>query len=373
MVDSNTDFAFKFYKEIISADRRNGKNINFSPLSISTAFGMLHAGAKGNTDTEIANVMSYTQEHNELHPSFGYLIDDLSSGNDASFNMNIVNGVWLEKTFEIKDNYAEILTDNYFAAIDNLDFMYSPDESRTEINDWVSTNTNDKIKDLFPKNSIDNSTKMVLANAVYFNASWKKEFQLLEYDFLKKFTLSSGDIVTTDMMKQTEYIGYAESDKYQVAELTYDGADISMVLLLPKGDFSDFEKNMTAASYKTVIASIEDNVEVYLTFPKFKFSTDINLLEVLMEMGMNDAFTSDADFSGINQDINLYVSGAFHKAFIDVNEKGTEAAAATGISVGATSSPDYFEMMVNKPFMFFIRDKLNGSILFMGRINNPVE
>ena len=366
----NSDFAFDLYAHIIATE---DGNVNFSPFSISTAFAMLYAGARENTEDEMTRVFNFDLEQEILHPAYGYLIDDLQAKPGDKFMLTIANGVWAEQTAPLKENYVEILTGNYNAEAENVDFISNSEEVTNNINNWVSNNTNGMIKKLFPNGTINSNTRMVLANAVYFKADWEKTFNLVEpdsYGFNDRFTTLSGDVIHPQMMSQKELMGYAEGESYVAAELGYDGSDMSMLIVVPTGDFSQFEQQLNVDFYEDMTAALKED-EVELKMPKFKFSSGIDLNVMLKKMGISDMFNPMvADLSGISE-LPLFVSSSMHKAYIDVNEKGTEAAAATGIVSGVTSIPDQKFVTANKPFIYIIRDKSDNSILFLGRVVHP--
>ena len=239
------------------------------------------------------------------------------------------------------------------------------------INKWVSDQTEDRIKDLIPEGSINPLTRLVLTNAIYFNATWKFPFKP-EATTTGPFHLINGNDVTVPMMKQTEYFGYAESGNYLAVELPYDGNQLSMVILMNQtGKFSDFENTLKSPAVKAIIDSLK-NTRVALTMPKFEFESEFGLKETLMGMGMEEPFRDSADFSGMSKESDLHIDDVVHKAFVSVDEAGTEAAAATGVIVGTTSMPpEPVTVTLDRPFVFLIRDIKTGAILFIGRVMNP--
>jgi serpin B len=254
-----------------------------------------------------------------------------------------------------------------------VDFRHAPEQARKQVNDWVSEQTNKRIQDLLPKGSVEPRTTLVLANAIYFKAHWQNEFNP-SFTGPGPFTLLDGSTVHVLMMQNhsEEKYAYAEGDGWQAISLPYKGGLADMVILLPKlGTFNDFEASLTAEKYKAIVSALMSE-RVILSVPKFKFEAALGLKEALVGMGMQDAFTENvADLSGMDGTHLLYLSDAFHKAFIAVDEKGTEAAAATAAVAVPASMPMGKDMQINRPFLFFIRDVPSGTVLFMGRVLDP--
>jgi serpin B len=252
-----------------------------------------------------------------------------------------------------------------------MDFANEPEKSRVAINDWVSDRTNEKIKDLLPERIITPKVKLVLTNAIYFNAGWADAFDESETAD-GPFLLLDGSEVTVPMMRQTTSLGYGQGEGYQVVELPYDGDELSMVILLPdEGGFSAFENSLDSSRIVSITNRI-DYQEVALTMPKFKIESDFSLKHTLKGMGMPGAFLEGANFSGMDGSRNLFISDVIHKAFVDVNESGTEAAAATAVIMVVESvPPPPIEVTVDRPFILFIRDIETSTILFAGRVVDP--
>jgi serpin B len=259
---------------------------------------------------------------------------------------------------------------NYGAGLRVLDFLGAPEESRLTINDWVAKQTEERIENLIPKGLINPMTRLVLTNAIYFNAAWAYPFdEDLTSDGV--FHRLDGGEVTVPMMHQTESFGYAEGDGYQAVELPYDGDELSMVILLPaSGQFEAFEEALDVEQANAIINALRGK-EVVLTMPKFEFDSEFSLRETLAALGMPIAFSGDADFSGMTGTRELYIADVVHKAFVSVDEAGTEAAAATAVVMEMSAIPETVEVTIDRPFIFFIRDIETGAILFVGRILNP--
>ncbi|MFO8143214.1 MAG: serpin family protein, partial [Dehalococcoidales bacterium] len=314
----------------------------------------------------------------DLHPAFNSLDMELAGRgegaagkDDEGFRLNIVNAIWGQKDYEFLTAFLDTLAENYGAGLRVLDFINEPEPSRIIINDWVSEQTEGRIEDLIRKGMIDPMTRLVLTNAIYFNAAWASTFG---EDATREgtFHLIDGDEVTVPMMSQTNAFGYAEGDGYRMVELPYDGNELSMVILLPdSGEFGTLERGLDFGKINEAVDDIQYQ-EVALTMPKFDIESSFDLKETLANMGMPVAFSAEADFSGMNGKRNLYISDVVHKAFVSLDEAGTEAAAATAVIVAETSMPmDPVSVDVDRPFIFMIRDIETGAILFVGRIMDP--
>ena len=376
LVNDNSGFAFDLYQAL----KKEDGNIFYSPYSISLALAMTYAGARGETEKQMADTLHYLLSQSTLHPAFNSLDIELGKRGEGAkcedgegFRLNIVNAIWGQKDYEFLSSYLDLLAENYGAGLRVLDFINSPNQSRETINQWVSDQTEGRIKDLIPEGSINPLTRLVLTDAIYFNAAWKLPFEP-EATTNSPFHLISGDDVTVPMMKQTEYFGYAKSDNYLAVELPYDGDELSMAILTNiTGRFSDFENTIDLPLVQAIIDNLE-HTRVALTMPKFEFESEFGLKETLMGMGMEEPFRDSADFSGMTGKTDLHIDDVVHKAFVSVDEAGTEAAAASGVIVGIVSAPpEPVKVTLDHPFVFLIRDNETGAILFIGRVMNPGE
>jgi serpin B len=374
LVEGNSAFAFELYQAL----KEQEGNLFYSPYSISLALAMTYAGARGETAQQMADTLQFLLEQERLHPAFNWLDAELATrgegaqGKDGEgFRLNIVNAIWGQNDYEFLPAFLDVLAENYGAGLRILDFITEAEKSRVTINDWVSDQTEGRIEDLIPPGAIDEWTRLVLTNAIYFNAAWA-------YPFNEKMTadgpfyLLDGGQVTVPMMKQTESFGYTEGEGYQAVELLYDGGELSMVILLPEaGNFEAFEEGLQAQQVSNIISGLQPT-EVALTMPKFEFDSEFSLKDILAGMGMPVAFTEDADFSGMTGNPELFISDVVHKAFVAVDEAGTEAAAATAVIMKLTAvPPPPMEVTLDRPFIFLIRDIDTGAILFVGRVLNP--
>jgi serpin B len=375
LVEGNSAFAFNLYQVLKEKDG----NLFYSPYSISEALAMTFGGAATGTEKQMASVMQFLLNQDKLHKAFNALDLELAKrgqgaqGKDEKgFRLNIVNAIWGQKDFKFKSEYLDLLAQNYGAGLRILDFINASEPSRKTINQWVSDQTEARIKDLLPEGSINELTRLVLTNAIYFNAAWASQFTK-ESTSDGKFRLLDSSQITVPMMRQMKAFGYAEGDNYQAVQLPYDGNELSMVILLPQEDqFKTFEASLSGQKVAGIIQSLKNN-QVELAMPKFKIEGELGLNKTLRELGMTDAFDPmKADFSGMDGGKDLYISDVVHKAWVTVDEAGTEAAAATGVVVGTTSMPvDIKEMNIDHPFIFLIRDIQTGAILFIGRVLNP--
>jgi serpin B len=379
LVEGNSAFAFGLYQKLIEELEGKGGNLFYSPYSISLALAMTYVGARGETAEQMAATLQFLLEQERLHPAFNWLDAELAKrgqgaqGKDGKgFRLNIANAIWGQKDYEFLPAFLDVLAENYGAGLRILDFRTETEKSRVAINDWVSDRTEGRIKDLIPQGAINELTRLVLTNAIYFNAAWENPFDK-KMTANGPFYLLDGGQVTVPMMKQTESFGYTEGEGYQAVELLYDGGELSMVILLPaSGNFEAFEEGLQAPQVDAIINDLK-NTRVTLTMPQFKFESQFSLKDTLAEMGMRDAFSpDDADFSGMTGNPELFISDVVHKAFVAVDEAGTEAAAATAVIVGTTSVPTESPVAVtiDRPFIFLIRDIDTGAMLFVGRVLN---
>jgi len=352
LVDGNSTFAFNLYQALKEEDG----NLFYSPYSISLALAMTYAGARGETAQQMADTLYFALSQDRLHPAFNRLDIELSQrgegakGKDGEgFRLNIVNAIWGQKDYQFLTAFLDLLAENYGAGLRILDFVNAPEESRVAINNWVSDQTEGRIEDLIPQGLISDLTRLVLTNAIYFNAAWQYPF-----------------------VRQTESFGYTEGDGYQAVELLYDGRELSMVILLPQsGQFETFEEALDAQQVDAIVKDLESR-QVSLTMPQFEFESEFGLKEILAAMGMPIAFSGSADFSGMTGNRDLFIADVVHKAFVSVDEAGTEAAAATAVIMELTAVPEEpVEVTVDRPFIFLIRDIETDTVLFIGRVVNP--
>lgn len=375
LVDGNNAFAVDLYQALKGAQG----NIFYSPYSISLALAMTYAGARDTTETQMAGTLHYTLPQDLLHPAFNSLDQELAGrgkgakGKDGQgFRLNIVNAIWGQKGYPFLPQYLDLLAEDYGAGLRTLDFRSAPDAGRQVINKWVADQTEQRIQDLIPPGAIDQLTRLVLTNAIYFNAAWANNFEKNATQ-PADFHLADGSTVKVPMMHQTERLGYAEGSGFQAVSLPYDGRELEMVILLPDRDkFAEFEQSLSAGKAASIIKDIAPK-QVALSLPRFKYDSEFSLGKTLSDMGMPIAFSGQADFSGMTGNRELSISEVVHKAFVSVDESGTEAAAATAVIMRATAMPVMpLAVTVDRPFIFLIRDIQTGSVIFVGRVMNPL-
>ncbi|MFX0133570.1 MAG: serpin family protein [Candidatus Hodarchaeota archaeon] len=375
LITSNNEFALKCYNILKSED----KNLFFSPFSISICLAMLYAGARGATADQMGSTLHFKDQEG-LDLSFEWIIKTLNDpSRSQNFKLSIANALWMQEGYNIFPEYLKIVQNSYFGGLFGLDFKSDPEAARSTINNWVAERTEKKIKDLIKPEMVTTLTRLILTNAIYFFSNWEKQFKQWSTS-PAFFTMIDGQKVKIPLMNQKEVFIYIEMPDYQALELPYLGNDLSMVIFLPKkiDGIAEMEESMTLESLTSWI-NPKWYQEVVVSIPKFKFIFEFKLTEILKEMGMIDAFDLDkADFTGItpknpNPVLNLYISDVIHKTFIDVNEEGTEAAAATAAlaTLGAAPSEPAPIFKADHPFLFLIRDVKTNSILFLGRIMDP--
>lgn len=368
---ANNAFAFDMYSMV----KNNEENIFFSPHSIFTAIAICYDGAEGTTKEQIANIFYFPLDKTVLEVSLGKMIDEINSETD-DYELKTANALWIQKNYPVKEQYISNVDKYYSGKVEKLDFVGRPEESRNLINDWVEEKTNDKIKDLVPRSAINPSTRLIITNAVYFNGKWINGFD--EHDTKeRKFYPSANDELFVDTMYIKHHLNYGENLNAKIIELPYKGNNLSMYIVLPnENNIEKFENSFSARDYEKLKSKMDSKYEVKTWLPKFKFETRTDLSKSLIEMGVEDAFYS-GNFSGITEE-NLIISKVIHQALVDVQEEGTEAAAATYVEICVPDEyvkpkpePPIREFKADHPFIFFIEDKRTGCILFMGKIEKP--
>jgi serpin B len=377
LVQGNNAFALDLYHSLRSDDG----NLAFSPYSLSVALAMPYAGARGQTEIQMAQALHYTLPQDRLHPAFNRLDQDLmkeaqpTSDSEQPLQLKIANGVWAEQTFSFLQDYLDLIARDYGAGIQLADFVNHSDAVRQQINGWVSDRTDDKIKNLIPAGALDPMTKMVLVNALYFKADWQEPFDPEDTGDAPFNLLDGTQVQSRQMSNQLFGVPYAPGDGFQAVEIAYQGNAAAMDILVPdSGHFQDFEASFDSQKLDSLLTSMRPTT-LKLALPKFTFRSNLDLGDKLALLGMPDALNPDrADFSGMTGNPDLYIMKVLHQAFVAVDEKGTEAAAATSVIMGPTSAllPPQ-ELIVDRPFIFVIRDLQSGQILFIGRVLDPTK
>nr|MBC8378798.1 serpin family protein [Planctomycetota bacterium] len=351
---------------------------------------MTYAGARGETAEQMAKTLHFPEckgpdspgwmrTTEQFHRAFGRIIDRLNQqGKKGDYQLSIANALWGQKGYTFLDDFIQLNDQYYHAGLENVDFInpVEREKARQKINTWVEGKTNEKIKNLIPKGVLDELTRLVLTNAIYFKGDWAEQFDptdTTEQDFF----VSSDKTVKVPLMYQKAKFKFGQTETLQMLELPYKGDDLSMLVLLPKekGGLADLEKELTAEKRTEWQKQIHKK-EVLVYLPKFKMTCKFSLNEVLKAMGMPDAFSMNADFSGMDGSKELFISNVIHKAFVGVGEKGTEAAAATAVIVSVGCAPELIcppIFCADHPFIFLIKDNTSGSILFVGRVVDPTK
>ena len=364
------DFVFAFYSEIAKDSPES--NLFLSPFGISTAFSMAYEGSAGNTASEIQQVFGFISDDQKRRESISDTLAKLDSKNDM-YKLQIANALWVNEDSTIKQDYLDTATTYYDSTVDNVDFV--TDDGVNKINRWTSEKTQGKIKDVLAPDSTDELTRMVITNAIYFKGKWGQQFNPGNTSD-KLFWLDKDKSVTVSMMKSpADMFNYYETKDLQAIQMYYVGGDISMIVLLPKdkNGLDSLEDSLNMQKLDS-IRDMMTREPLTIQMPKFEFETEYNLVDSLYNLGIHDAFDENiADFQGMT-DEQVYLEQAIHKAFVNVNEEGTEAAAITALVVRATSGPPEprHEFIADHPFVFIIQEDNTGEILFIGRLANPL-
>jgi serpin B len=371
--------AFTLYKHLADKSGYRDENIFFSPFSISSALAITYEGARGETADQMRSVLNFPVNNSVMRAGYAGVNAKLTRESGA-YTLRIANALWAEKTYPFLPDYIRTAEQYYGARTTNLDFVNTPEESRVTINRWVEDQTADRIRDLVPPGEIDPGTRLVITNAIYFKGTWRKQFEK-EGTGDAGFLTGSGKTVQVPMMQRIDEnatFGYMETDTFQALSMPYESGGsqtISMLIILPKdSSTSEVERSLDTGLYDDIRSRlVEKRVKVFI--PRFSMETKYFLPRVLSEMGMPLAFTPRADFSGMDGTGGLFITNVIHQAFIEVNEEGTEAAAATAVIMGKGISPQEEKIPVfraDHPFIFIIQDDETGNILFIGRFSRPV-
>jgi serpin B len=363
VVGGNTAFALELYARL----RAEEGNLFLSPFSVSTALAMTWAGARGETEAQMARVLHFDLPQERLHRAFASLAE-LWQG-DTPFELSVANALWGQQGSDFLDSFRAVTAEHYGAGFREVDFERAIEQAVKTINTWVADNTDQKIEELFRPGDLQPNTVLALTNAIYFKGTWVNRF---DPDRTRdgRFRISSDESIEVPMMNRAGNYAYASTEDLALLAMPYEGDRLSMVILLPRtaDGLAGVEESLTPENLEEWLGRLREK-QIFLSLPRFKFGTRYDLTKTLPAMGMTDAFNRRADFSGMNGEGGLFISRVVHQAEIEVNEEGTEAAAATGVGIGKTSMPPMFT--VDHPFLFLIRDTQTGSILFIGRVVNP--
>jgi serpin B len=371
VVAGNNAFAVALYGQL----RSQSGNLFFSPESISTALAMAYAGARGDTASQMAKTLHFTLPLDQLNPAMGALLGDLNTTHQ-NYQLNVANALWAQQGYTFLDSFLNVLKTDYGAGLNQVNFKGATEAARLTINQWVEKKTQDKIKDLLQPGALRSDTRLVLTNAIYFKGDWETQFDKAQTKN-EVFFLSPSQTSTTPLMHREGGFSYFDGGSFQALEIPYKSKELSIIIFLPKdrSGLPALEQFLTASNLQQWLHQLGPVPKVIVTLPKFKSTQQFELGATLRAMGMPAAFGGSADFSGMTGKRDFAISEVIHKAYIDVNEEGTEAAAATSVTMRTMAmrpveqAPPVFR--ADHPFVFLIRDNRSDSILFMGRMANP--
>ena len=375
VVADNRAFAVDLYR---LAAREPG-NLFMSPHSLSTALAMTWAGARGATADQMGTALRFTLPADRVHVALNRLDlemaaratampNPLEEQDTVPYRLEIANSTWGQDGFTWHDEFLDTLAINYGAGLNVQDFKQAPEAARASINDWVKARTTDRIAELFKPGTIDADTRLVLSNAIYFSASWDKKFDPA-HTASRPFYVDGAAIDVPTMHQTSDHLNYTAGDGYRAVELKYDGHDVSLFVIEPD-DLAAFEATLTGDSLVAILGAVA-RYEVELALPKFQFASPLDVAPLLVELGMVDAMSTSADFSGMTADDELMIDRVEHEGAVALDENGTVAAAASGVSLSPVSLPEHVIFAVDRPFLFVIREKASGAVLFIGRVVDP--
>jgi serpin B len=370
VAEDNNRFALDLYARLRTG---RSENLFFSPASLSTSLAMTYAGAGGQTAEQMARVLHFRLPQEKLHPAFGELRRYWDvEGTERDYRLSVANRLWGQEGFHFVTGFLAVTREHYGAELAQVDFVRRTDQAIQRINAWVDEQTQGKIRDLVPPGVLDAMTRLVLTNAIYFKGDWTEPFRK-EATQVAPFRISASQLADVPLMYQQDDFRYWAGDSLKVLELPYGKGDLAMLVLLPDAieGLSTLEAKLSTDNLSRWQSGLRKR-EVRVHLPRFKLDSQFQLADVLKAMGMTRAFThGEADLSGMSNEEELFVSVVIHKASVDVNEEGTEAAAATGVGVKASAIVVPAVFRADHPFVFLIRDRRTGSILFLGRLVNP--
>jgi serpin B len=379
LVRGNTEFALEMYSKL----KQEKGNIFFSPYSISSAMGMVYAGARGETEKQMAKTLRFFLNQQDIHPEFAELNAELNKLQDNDLRLSVANSLWTQQDYKFSDDYLALTQKHYGVSVTPVDYIHAAEKARSLINQWVSDKTENKIREILQPGELDPLTRLVLVNAIYFKGRWENQFEK-RVTIDAPFYLAASKSVQVPTMGKTSWFRYDETDNLQILEMPYVGRNISMIILLPKEIYGlrQIENYLSFENFEKW-RKLPERREVLVFLPKFKMTSQFELKKILQQMGMVDTFSIEtANFSSMNgkncasgNPDCLYISDAIHKAYVDVDEGGTEAAAVTadtgirGAAADIKPFPPTFR--ADHPFLFLIQDRQSGGILFMGRVTDP--
>ncbi|XP_042560394.1 leukocyte elastase inhibitor-like [Clupea harengus] len=375
---ANANFSLELFKKITEITKaKNTGNVFYSPLSISSALAMVSLGAKGNTEVQMHETLNLNKVEGDVHVAFNKLLAELNK-EGAPYALILANRLYGEKTYKFVEKFLADTKTLYLAELEEVDFISNAEAARVKINKWVEKKTQETIKDLLAEGILDTYTRLVLVNALYFKGDWEKKFNIVKTTEVQ-FKINKNESKPVQMMHQTATFSltYVPDVDCQILELPYKGKDMSMLVMLPKNmedNATGLEKLEQKLTYDKLVEwtrpDMMHTVEVQVGLPRFKLEETYDLEEILVSMGMVDTFSPQCDFSGMSCD-NLVLSKVVHKSFVEVNEEGTVAGAATAIVSRNSAMRPRETFMADHPFLFFIRHNPTQSILFYGRYSSP--
>ena len=370
LVAGNTEFALDLYGALFDG----GNNLFLSPYSLSVALAMTYAGARGETERQMAEVLHFSLPQAQLHPAFGALDQALAGGGQddpQAFQSRLVHALWGQEGDTLLESFLDTLAENYGAGMQPVDFRQA-DEARRQINHWGLEQAENRIEELLPPGALDPETALVLTSAAHFQAAWLKPFAA-EATHEANFTLLGGGQVMVPTMEQVADLGYAELPAVQAVELPYAGGEFSMVILLPdEGSFESFARGLDADQLEAILGALTPT-SLRLALPKFRYDAGFELRDTLIDLGMVDAFGDQADFSGIDGTHELFIEQVYHQAFVEVDEAGTKAAAASAVAIALKGTLQAeLDVRAERPFLFLIRNLDTNTILFLGHVVHPL-
>ena len=370
VINANNRFNFNLYSKLSKSE--NG-NLFYSPYSIFAALAMTYEGANGQTADEMKKVLTYPDKK-ILRPNFAAIYNEINT-NVKDYELNTANALWVQKDFSLLTDYSRIVNKHYGGKASNLDFVNAAEKSRETINDYTKQQTNNRISELIPPGFLDTGTRLVLTNSIYFKGTWVWEFDASN-TYSESFKITPHDTVMVSMMsmnpKKAKF-NYAQTEDTQILELPYKGNKISMLILLPAEDLTSIESSLTLEKFNEYKSKLKETSLDSILLPKFKLDTEYFIKDALIALGMPTAFSSSADFSGMTGRKDLYIDSIIHKAFVEIDENGTEAAAATAINIALKAIVPRNVFKADHPFIFIIQDKETENILFIGKVVDPTK
>jgi serpin B len=367
IIESNNKFSFDIYQKL----KKQSENIIFSPAGITSAIAMTYVGAKNNTFNEISNIFYFNDDLNTFSKDYTNLLK-IKEIEKSELSLYNANSLWIQNELSLNKDFLNINKQYFLSSLHFTDFTNESELSRLKINKWVEENTNKKIKNLLQANTIDNSTRLVLVNALYFKGAWQNKFDK-EKNTSENFQVGKNEFIEATFMNRSINSWYYEDKDAQIVDIPYSDENISLMIIMPKSykKIKKFEKKVSYEYYINYIQN-KERKQIDLSLPKFSIESDYDLNKTLLEMGIKDAFSNKADFSGITDQEKLFISNVIHKANITVDEDGTEATAATAVIMAKMFFINAeVKINVNKPFIYILRNNTDNCIYFMGKIKNP--